>query len=141
MRIAIIVLAASIAASVAGAAPAVAQEGAPYIKLDCPDLGDQTPKVASRDACHQIANRDKKTFARLKNVVRADIHGEDGKLMARNYKHVVMAYAALWILAVVFLLLLFLRQRAMGAKIVHLERELAIAVGSSGGDSGRKEEE
>jgi hypothetical protein len=61
-------------------------------------------------------------------VLRADIHGEDGRLMARNYKHVIMAYAALWILAVVFLCLLFIRQRALTAEIVQLKHELARAL-------------
>ena len=112
------------------AAPAFAQESAaePYIKLDCPDLGDQTPKQASRDNCHQLATADKKMFARLKIMLRPDIHEDDGKLMARNYKHVVMAYAALWILAVVFLVLLFLRQRALTDEIVRLKRELDRAI-------------
>jgi hypothetical protein len=124
------VIAIVVLAAIGGASPALAQEtpAGPYIKLECPDLGDQTPKVASRDACHEVASQDKKMFARLKNVLRADIHGEDGRLMARNYKHVIMAYAALWILAVVFLCLLFIRQRALTAEIVQLKHELARAL-------------
>lgn len=111
-------------------APAIAdaQDNKPYVSLECPDLGDETPKHESREACRAKVAADKKMYANLKNVLRPAIHEEDGKLMARNYRHVIIAYAALWILAVAFLVLLFLRQRALTAEITRLSRELDRAV-------------
>ena len=119
-----------VALALLGSVPAaVAQDSAgPYVSLECADLGDQTPKFASRDACYEKAAANKKMLANLKNVMRADIHAEDGNLMARNYKHVIMAYAALWILAVVFLFLLFMRQRTLTAEIARLNIELDKAL-------------
>lgn len=109
-------------------AAAGAQDNQPYVSVVCEDLGDQPPKFESRAACRQTVAADKKMHARLKNVLRPDIHAEDGNLMARNYRHVVIAYAALWIFAVVFLVLLFLRQRALTAEITRLSAELDRAL-------------
>lgn len=119
-------------------APALAQQpsestSTPYIKLDCPDLGDPTPQQASMANCYAMAARDKKMLAHLKIMMAPDIHEEQGNLMARNEKHVVMAYAALWILAVVFLTLLFFRQRMLTAEIVALKTELDRVIRDEGG--------
>lgn len=106
---------------------AVAREQ-PYVSLECQDLGDPTPKIASREACRAKLVADKKMHANLKNVLRVDIHAEDANTIARNHRHVIIAYAALWILAVAFLLLLFFRQRALTAEISRLSTELDRAV-------------
>lgn len=127
-------------------APALAQQPSesaakPYIRLDCPDLGDPTPKRESLAACYAMASKDKKMLAHLKIMMSPDIHEEQGNLMARDHKHVVMAYAALWILAVVFLVLLFLRQRLLTAEIIQLKSELGRAIRADEGGAPLKEEE
>lgn len=127
MRIAIPIIALALLASTASVASA---QGEPYVAVECADLGDDPPKPKSRAACRaKLAEKENRVaFARLKNVLRPAIHDEDARLMARNHRHVVIAYAALWILAVVFLVLLFLRQRSLTAEIARLSTELDRAV-------------
>jgi C4-dicarboxylate-specific signal transduction histidine kinase len=58
-------------------------------------------------------------------------HDDDSKQIALNKRHVVMAYAALWILAVVFLVVLWRRQQTLNARIAQLQKELESAVASN----------
>jgi hypothetical protein len=59
--------------------------------------------------------------------MRPEVHQQDANLMMTNRKHVVMAYTALWILAVVFLVLMWLRQQKLTAEIARLESDLRKA--------------
>ncbi|MFN0248284.1 MAG: hypothetical protein ACKV2T_15435 [Kofleriaceae bacterium] len=54
-------------------------------------------------------------------------HENAAKAIAKDRKHVVMAYAAMWILAVGFLLFLWRRQQALKAEIANLKRDLEAA--------------
>jgi hypothetical protein len=54
-------------------------------------------------------------------------HEQAAKAIAKNQKHVVMAYAALWVLAAGFLLFLWRRQQALKAEIATLKRDLDAA--------------
>lgn len=66
--------------------------------------------------------------AELRESVRFDDHSRDAKRMLRNKRHVVMAYVALWAITVVFVIMMFLRQRRLNAEIELLRRELERAV-------------
>lgn len=77
-----------------------------------------------RDQCEAELAKDVRWQAELRDRLRPDIHQEDANLMLTNKRHVVMAYAALWILAVVFLVLLFLRQQRLAAAMARLSRDL-----------------
>ncbi len=54
-------------------------------------------------------------------------HENAAKAIAKNQKHVVLAYAALWILAAGFLLFLWRRQQALKVEIANLKRDLDAA--------------
>lgn len=54
-------------------------------------------------------------------------HQQAAAAIAKNEKHVVMAYAALWILAAAFLLFLWRRQQHLKAEIANLKRDLETA--------------
>ena len=54
-------------------------------------------------------------------------HASAAKAIAKNEKHVVMAYAALWLLAAGFLLFLWRRQQALKLEIANLKRDLEAA--------------
>lgn len=54
-------------------------------------------------------------------------HASAAKAIAKNEKHVVMAYAALWVLAAGFLLFLWRRQQALKLEIANLKRDLEAA--------------
>ena len=130
MRIALTVILTFAGSLLLSEAARADQAERPYVKLDCKDIDGDTggPKFLSRDACYAQAKKNKVMFANLKTMLVADVHDQESNLIARNNKHVVMAYAALWILAASFLLLLFLRQSRLTAEIRRLQRELARAV-------------
>lgn len=54
-------------------------------------------------------------------------HEHAAKAIAKNQKHVVLAYAALWLLAAGFLLFLWRRQQALKTEIANLKRDLDAA--------------
>lgn len=54
-------------------------------------------------------------------------HENAAKAIAKNEKHVVLAYAALWVLAAGFLLFLWRRQQALKTEIANLKRDLEAA--------------
>ena len=71
--------------------------------------------------------KDKGWQAELRNAMRPEVHQEDANIMAKNKKHVVMAYGALWGLTVVFVVLLWLRQRRLLAEIDRLAQQISKA--------------
>ena len=54
-------------------------------------------------------------------------HEDAAKAIAKNEKHVVLAYAAMWILAAGFLLFLWRRQQHLKTEIAQLRRDLDAA--------------
>lgn len=54
-------------------------------------------------------------------------HENAAKAIAKNQKHVILAYAALWVLAAGFLLFLWRRQQALKTEIANLKRDLEAA--------------
>ena len=54
-------------------------------------------------------------------------HKTAGEAIAKDQKHVVLAYAALWLLAVGFVLFLWRRQQALRTEIGQLRRDLEAA--------------
>lgn len=54
-------------------------------------------------------------------------HQEAQDDVAKNKKHVIMAYAAMWIVAVGFVLFLWRRQQALKTEILQLRRDLDAA--------------
>ncbi len=87
------------------------------------------PPYASpmREQCTEELRKDARWRAELRNQLRDDIHSEDANLMLRNKRHVVIAYAAIWILAVGFLVLMWWRQRSLTSEIEALREEVRRA--------------
>ena len=80
-----------------------------------------------RPQCEQELGKDKAWQAELRDSVRAEVHEQDAAITMANKKHVVMAYGALWGLTVVFLVLLWLRQRRLTGEIAALEDQIKKA--------------
>lgn len=116
MRSLVLTLFVVVLALAGAASPALAQVTAPPPK-ESPIAGQ----------CRKLIESDKRFHAQAKNMFRLEIHEEDADLMLKNKRHVVLAYAALWILAVAFLALLFLRQRSLLAEIARLRAEVSRA--------------
>ena len=56
-------------------------------------------------------------------------HAQAADEIAMNERHVILAYAAMWLVAAAFVIFLWRRQRALESEIVHLRRELDAAAG------------
>ena len=80
-----------------------------------------------RDQCEAELAKDKQWSAELEQSVRPAVHEADAAIMLKNKKHVVMAYGALWVLTVAFLVMMWLRQRKLTAEIARLEAKVAKA--------------
>jgi hypothetical protein len=80
-----------------------------------------------RGQCEAELGKDKGWRAELKDSLRPEVHEAEAALIQKNEKHVVMAYAALWILTVVFLVLLWFRQARLVREIAELEDKVAKA--------------
>jgi hypothetical protein len=64
----------------------------------------------------------------LEKTISREAHDADAKLIALNKRHVVMAYAALWLVAVGFLLVQWRRQQALRRQLEALRRDLDQAI-------------
>jgi hypothetical protein len=89
-----------------------------------PPRSYQSPRRAE---CEAELAKDKGWSAELKASLRPAVHADEAVLIQKNKKHVVMAYAALWVLTVVFLVLLWLRQKRLVAELDALEKKVAKA--------------
>ncbi len=54
-------------------------------------------------------------------------HERAAAAIAKNEKHVVMAYAAMWVIAAAFLMFLWRRQQGLKTEIANLKRDLEAA--------------
>jgi CcmD family protein len=66
--------------------------------------------------------------ADIEGALREAVHRNETATFTRNNKHVVIAYAAIWVLTIGFVVLLFLRQGKLKAEIERLHRELGKAI-------------
>ncbi len=113
------------AADVEPAAPAAPAADPPTQ----PAAGDSKAEAAAvRLMCEAALKKDPAWRAELRNSMRAAVHQEDANLMMTNKKHVVAAYTVLWVLTVVFLVLMFGRQRKLTAEIASLRDDLEKAI-------------
>jgi len=84
-------------------------------------------RSAMRDRCEAEIEKDKDWQAGLRQSCRTAVHQEDTNILMTNKKHVVMGYAAVWGLTVVFLVLMWLRQRRLVAEMDRLSQQIAKA--------------
>ena len=84
-----------------------------------------------RKTCTDAMNKDP-SFAndviRIANEDTARMHIQAADRVARNEQHVIAAYAAMWIAAVVFLAFLWRRQQGLKAQIARLTHDLEAAL-------------
>ncbi|HUH02809.1 MAG TPA: hypothetical protein VML75_12510 [Kofleriaceae bacterium] len=125
-RMMIFCLAGLLAGLIAGQGAATAQ----------PAPAEPTPSVAApekydspmREQCMDELRKDKGWRANLKEELRLEVHEEEAKLIANNKQHVFMAYAALWILVVIFVVFTWRKQRLLRGEIERLQAEVKAAV-------------
>jgi CcmD family protein len=145
MRALSLMLVLGVTVGVAAAQPAPAPAPAPPAPAAAaaePDPGEM------RKMCSKAMNADE-SFARAiirtaiatqreaVNVVCADAdiqktHQEAVADVEENQRHVFAAYAAMWVLAAVFLYYLLRRQQRLKAELAQLRRDLEAAAGGKG---------
>jgi cell division protein FtsL len=88
--------------------------------------------TALRQQCAGALASDAQWRAELKQQLAAEVHQEDARAMLTNRKHVVMAYAALWILVTLFVVFMWMKQKDLKAEIARLEGEIRAATKDGG---------
>ena len=78
--------------------------------------------------CEEELRKDKDWYADLKEQCYGAVQNDASRYATTNNRHVVMAYAAFWLLTVGFVVLQWRRQQQLKAEVVRLEQELARAL-------------
>ncbi len=119
------------AGSAAGGDKIAAPEPAPPVAAPPPA---QPPALRSpaelRQICAEAMNADPsfaEAIAKTVNEETLKQHLDAGKAIAKNEKHVILAYAAMWLVAAGFVLFLWRRQQALKLEIAQLRRDLDTA--------------
>jgi hypothetical protein len=109
-----------------------AQPPAPPAAAPAPSAAD------ARKACSAALNADPAFAAEIVKIAdeRAALkrdadtvaaHVDANQKIQRNERHVIYAYAAMWVIAAAFVIFLWRRQRGLESEILHLRRELDAA--------------
>ena len=85
----------------------------------CLDALNANPDLAKR----VISTFDKKELEKIDQKT-IEAHTGAAAAIAQNERHVIFAYAAMWILAAGFVVFLWRRQQGLKAEIVQLRRDL-----------------
>jgi hypothetical protein len=94
-----------------------------------PDASKRPPPYESpmRQQCEDELAKDHEWWFNLEGRLRTQIHVQASREVTTNNRHVVYAYAAIWLIAVAFVVLLWRKQQALRAEIDRLSKELSKA--------------
>ncbi len=81
-----------------------------------------------RASCAEEMRKDPVIRAECKAQWTSELREQDFRQVTKDNKHVVMAYAVIWIIVMLFVVSLWLKQRKLTAEIARLEEELKKAV-------------
>ena len=102
------------------------------IKVTAPGAakGMPAPPYASalRESCEEELRKDATWKASLRELLRREVRSQDADEFIRNKRHVIIAYAVIWLLTVAFLVIMWRRQRGFEAEIDRLRGELERAI-------------
>jgi CcmD family protein len=118
----------SAAPAAGSAAPAVSSAEARALRKTCVDAMNADPSFASeivQTAVMKGTGSPTNTFCA--DVDTIETHRNAVMHVQKNERHVIGAYAAMWVIAALFLLYLFRRQQRLRAEIDQLRRELDAA--------------
>jgi len=101
-----------------GAGAAAADPTPPALQQQCRDALNADPAFAKLVA-------DKLNIQIEQKIV--DAHEEANHHIQKNEAHVIYAYAAMWVIAALFVIFLFFRQQALKTEIGALRRDLEAA--------------
>lgn len=101
---------------------ALAQEPAPA-------TGTRTP-AELRQICADAMNQNPMFAESIVKTINEDTarqHARAADAIAKNEKHVILAYGAMWVVAAGFVIFLWRRQQRLQTEIAHLRRDLEAA--------------
>jgi hypothetical protein len=119
------------------AGPADAQPAAPGTETPAPAAAPLNAATSAdlKKTCMSAINSDQQWTDELVALIdkksRYDAHQAEATLIATNKRHVVLAYAAMWLLAVAFLIAQWRRQQELRRQIAALRTDLAAAIKGS----------
>lgn len=94
-------------------------------------LAQSAPDTAAlRKTCADAMNADPTFAEAIVKTINEDTalqHARAADAIAKNEKHVLGAYAAMWILAAAFLIFMWRRQQKLVGEIAQLKRDLEAA--------------
>jgi beta-lactamase regulating signal transducer with metallopeptidase domain len=88
-----------------------------------------------REICTQAMNADKNfadAIIKIANEQTWKQHADAAEHVATNERHVILAYAAMWVVAALFVIFLWRRQLALRIELSRLRRDLEAAVKEPG---------
>ena len=95
---------------------------------------DDPAQKQQEQACYDLLNKDPAFADSIKHTIDktldqriVDTHNDAFHHVQKNEKHVVYAYAALWVIAAAFLVFLWRRQQGLRSEIAQLRADLAAA--------------
>jgi hypothetical protein len=121
-----LVVSLAIAAGLAG--PAAAQP-ADDARKQCTAAMNADPRFAA-----EIVRIADETAAQKRDADTVAAHKDAEYHIQKNERHVIYAYAAMWIVAAGFVIFLWRRQQALTAEILQLRRELDAATDGKPGE-------
>lgn len=116
-----------------GTAPGQPGSAAPFLKMPPPP--PQVPDSGgARKACVDAMNADPTfaesilaTLGKQKDAEILKVHQDAELHVEKNERHVIYAYAAMWVIAALFVVFLWRRQRVLQFEITQLSKELDAA--------------
>jgi hypothetical protein len=106
--------------------PVVAAPSAAQLRATCTAAMNADPKFA-QDLLRVLDEKRVVELAKAQEKF-ASIQIEAGARVAKNQRHVIMAYAVMWIAAALFVLFLWRRQKSLREQIDGLRSDLASAL-------------
>jgi hypothetical protein len=110
----------------APAAPPASAQDAEELRKTCAAALNANPEFAKA----VVATYDKKAVELLDKQT-LEQHTSAAAQVAENERHVIYAYAAMWILAALFLVYMWMRQQSLKNELLALRRELDAAAKDS----------
>jgi CcmD family protein len=102
----------------------------PTVALAQPSPPVSQDTAAMRKTCADALNADPTFAMAIAETVNAETvkqHRNAADAIAKNEKHVFMAYAAMWVIAAGFLFFMWRRQQGLKNEIAQLKRDLEAA--------------
>lgn len=114
--------------------PPLPPAGPPCVLAPPPPPASESGKPARppydspyRQSCETELSKDSAWWFDLEARLRAQIHRQAAKEITTNNRHVVLAYGAMWLAAIGFVVVMWRRQQALKREIERLSRELKKA--------------